>query len=189
MRPHVGVLTAALLMMPILAWAAPPAGWFLTGKDPTSYAIETDTAVFHEGKSSARLASIRSPVGFGTLMQNFDASDYLGKRLQLSAYVKADKVKNWAGLWMRVDGANPNSPLAFDNMQGRPVRGTQDWKRYEIVLDIGPDAKAIAFGILLDDEGTVWLDDVQFKIVDNTVPVTGGGAAAAKQPANLGLEK
>ncbi|MCA9492492.1 MAG: hypothetical protein KC621_21310 [Myxococcales bacterium] len=48
--------------------------------------------------------------------------------------------------------------LSFDNMQERPIRGTQDWTRHEIVLDVPTGATNIAFGILVAGKGTVWID-------------------------------
>lgn len=39
------------------------------------------------------------------------------------------------GLWFRVDGTTGKS-LSFDNMQDRAVKGTTEWARYEIVLDV-----------------------------------------------------
>jgi hypothetical protein len=48
--------------------------------------------------------------GFGTLMQDFRAKQYVGKRVRFSAFVKSENVEGWAGLWMRVDkgeGATP----------------------------------------------------------------------------------
>jgi hypothetical protein len=56
--------------------------------------------------------------GFGTLMQDFRANEYVGKRVRFSAFVKSQDLESWAGLWMRVDqgeGATPQV-LAFDNM-------------------------------------------------------------------------
>ena len=57
-------------------------------------------------------------------------------------------------------------------MQNRPIKGTSDWTRYEIVLDVPQNAAAIAFGIRLRGKGQVWLDDVQFAIVGPDVPTT-----------------
>jgi hypothetical protein len=54
-------------------------------------------------------------------MQVFRADDYRGKRLRLSGYVKAEKIDQWAGLWMRIDGENKT--LGFDNMENRGIRG------------------------------------------------------------------
>ena len=175
-----------ILVLPFEAWAAKPEGWFLAGTSPGDYEMVLDESVAHAGKSSARLASTRTPDGFGTIMQSFRADEYRGKRLQLSAHVKAKDVENWAGVWMRVDGPE-NKVMSFDNMQSRPIRATQDWTAHVIVLDVPPTAKAIAFGLLLHGGGTVWLDDLMFKVVDNTVPITGSGNDSEK-PVNLDLE-
>jgi len=36
--------------------------------------------------------------------------------------------------------------VAFDNMQDRAIKGTTDWRRYEVVLDVPEDATGIAPG-------------------------------------------
>ena len=124
---------------------------------------------------SAYLKSLPSTLsrdGFGTLMQGFKAEKYLGKRLRFSAYVRAEELDDWAGLWMRVDGDGPKM-LTFDNMENRPIRGTSDWQRYEIVLDVPQESKYISLGILMGGRGRVWISDVQLEPVDADVPSTG----------------
>lgn len=135
--------------------------------------MEVDDAEAHEGRSSAWLASTRTAEGFGTMMQSCDPAEYRGRRLRLSAFVKAQDVKDWAGMWMRVDGPEEGRSLAFDSMQNRPIQGTMNWTRHDVFLDVADEATSISFGILLSGEGKVWLDDVQFEVVDNSVPVTG----------------
>jgi len=71
---------------------------------------------------------------------------------------------------MRVDKGT--EPLAFDNMQKRPIIGTTGWQRYYIVLDVPKDATGIAFGILLSGPGQVWLNSTKFEIVGLDVPAT-----------------
>ncbi len=169
------------------AEAAPPEGWFLAGSDPGSYTFELDGKIAKEGKSSARLASTARSTGFGTMMQSIAATEYLGKRLRLTSFVKAKDVKSWAGVWMRVDGPG-NRSTAFDNMNQRPIKGTKDWVRYDVVLDVAADARAIAFGILVHGEGTVWLDGVKLEVVDTSVPTT-SMTSQARKPENLDLER
>src|SRR5450631_487339 len=41
--------------------------------------------------------------GFGTLMQDFRADHYQGKRVRFSAFVKTEAAQDWAGQWKRVD--------------------------------------------------------------------------------------
>jgi hypothetical protein len=108
-------------------------------------------------------------------MQNVKADAFRGTRVRMSGWVRADSVADSAGLWMRVDGPDTRKTqhsLSFDNMENRPIKGTSDWTRYEIVLDVPPESVEIAFGILLADTGEVWLDDVQFVKVGNDVPTT-----------------
>jgi len=118
-------------------------------------------------------------------MQTFDATEYRGKRLRLSAYVKSESVENWAGVWMRIDRAKES--VAFDNMQNRPITGTQGWTQHSIVLDVDPNATGVAFGILLSGKGAVWIDDLAFEVVGEDVPVT-DMRVPSKSPRNLDFE-
>ena len=170
-----------------------PAGWFRAGSKPADYEMAVDASAGRTGPAAFIKARTPTPAadGFGTLMQQFASDQYRGKRLRLSGYVKATGISNWAGLWMRVDGAG-TTPLAFDNMQDRPIKGTQEWKRYEIVLDVPQSAVNIAFGILLAGPGQAWLDDLQFEVVANGVPTTdqmGRASPGAGGPQNLGFDK
>ena len=184
MRTRFLLSAAAGLLLPMIASAAAPAGWYLAGNDPASFQASRDATVAHGGKKSASLESIRAPKGFGTLMQTFAATEYRGKRLRLTAWAKASDVKDWAGVWMRVDGADMKS-LGFDNMQNRPIKGTKDWTRYDVVLDVPEIASGIAFGILLSGEGKVWISDIGFQTVDKSVPVTSSVGVLSSQPKNL----
>lgn len=150
-------------------FAAAPAGWQLAGSDRNAYVATVERGP--EGQSVAHYASKRESEGFGTLMQTVKADKYLGKRVRYSAKVKHRNVSAWAGLWMRVDGKD-EAPLGFDNMENRALKGTGDWKQYEVVLDVPDTAVAIAFGILLEGQGEVWIADVNVKEVDKSVAVT-----------------
>jgi hypothetical protein len=175
---------------PAAAAAAAPAGWFLAGSQPADYVTGTDTQTFHAGKGSAFLAaSAAGAKGFGTLMEQFTPQEYLGKRVRLTAWVKSDKVGGWAGVWMRVDGP-AGQMLSFDNMQGRPIQGTTDWRQYDVVLDVPQEAIGLAFGVLLSGPGRVWMDDVAFAAVDPSVPTTDRpGTSQPVAPVNLDFEK
>lgn len=171
-----------------------PAGWIRAGSHPGDYEMAVDPAGGRTGAAAFIKSRTATPAGegFGTLMQQFTGEEYRGKRLRFSGYVKAAGISNWAGLWMRVDGPAATAPLAFDNMQGRPIKGTQDWRRYEIVLDVPSSATNIAFGILLAGPGQAWIDDLQFDVVGPNVPTTdlmAGPAAAPRGPVNLNFDK
>jgi hypothetical protein len=151
--------------------SAPPPGWILAGDHPQNYLTGVDKDAVYQGHPSGYLKSKPSATeGFGTLMQRFDASQFAGMRVRLSAWVKSENVDDWAGLWMRVDTATKS--VAFDNMQHRAITGTTAWQRYAVVLDVPQDATGISFGVLVIESGTVWLNSVQFEIVGTDVPVT-----------------
>jgi len=180
-----------------IARADMPSGWITAGSHPQDYEIGLDRNVSYTGRSSAYIKAVASPRGFATLMQEFKADLYRGKRVRLSAHVKAMDVKDWAGLWMRVDGEKPAgssrpTTLAFDNMFNRPIKGTTDWTRYEVVLDIPEHAAIIAFGVLLNGRGEIWSDKFEFDLVDASVPVTATNSQLEqlpKQPVNLDFEE
>ena len=167
-----------------------PDGWFPAGSNPSEYEMGIDNSTFQSGNSCAYIKS-KSPKEkeFGTLMQTISAENYLGKRLQLSGYIKSENVKGWSGLWMRIDGNN-NQQLGFDNMQGRAIKGTTEWKKYEIVLDIPSNSKSINYGLLLGGEGKVWFDNFKLEEVDKSIPVTNlrKENKLLSQPINLDFE-
>jgi hypothetical protein len=147
-----------------------PKGWFAAGSHPQDYEMSVDMAVKHGGKAGAHVKFIGEKAeGFGTLMQEFKADDYRGKRVRMSAWMKSENADS-ANLWMRLDGSK--RMLGFDNMGNRPVKGTTDWKKYEITLDVPDDTVDIAFGVFVEGKGEAWVDDFGFEVVDQHVPLT-----------------
>ena len=179
------------------AYADQPKGW---GGGGDGYELSRNEAEKHAGKASGCVKSTGDAAeGFGTLTQAFAADAYRGKRLRMTAYVKTDGVEGWSGLWMRIDGKEKTG-LAFDNMMERPVKGTTDWKKYEVVLDVPEDAEAIFFGYLVAGKGKGCVDDIAFDVVNNDVKTTGLEIAPqdrqgeplkglSKEPKNLDFEE
>ncbi|MEM1252765.1 MAG: hypothetical protein AAGI69_10045 [Cyanobacteria bacterium P01_H01_bin.21] len=173
----------------------PVEGWFEAGSHPSDYAMGADRRVIYNGIASGTIQSKNArSEGFGTLMQISDASGYQGQRLRLRGYVKAKAVDDWAGMWMRVDSAS-GQVLSFDNMEERAIRGTTDWQPYDIVLDVPVESNNIAFGLLLAGNGQVWMDNLQFEVVDDTTPTTNmtleepsRARQLTESPANLSFE-
>ena len=161
-------------------------GWFLTGSKPGSYKIGLDKTVYKTGGSSAFMESTEKEInGFGTLMQTCLADDYLGKRIKMTAYVKSNDVSGWAGMWLRVDPKERGNPLSFDNMQDRPIKGTNDWTKCEIILDVPEESGTLNFGVLLNGTGKIWFGNVSFEIVDKIEKETGSRSSTLNKPTNL----
>jgi hypothetical protein len=151
-----------------------PKGWLRRGSKPQSYKMLIDS-VSDPGKKTFTIISKEKDIdGFGTLMQGFAADKYRGKRIRMTGYMKSKDVKEWAGFWLRVDPKKGQS-VAFDNMFNRAIKGTTDWTKYEIVLDVPNEAYKIFFGALLSNSGQIWFDRMDFEIVDHSVPTTGKG--------------
>lgn len=165
--------------------AAAPKGWFIAGSKPAEYDSGLDPSAAHGNHPSAYLkAQSPSVDGFGTLMQEFRANHYAGKRIRFSAFVKTTDAQS-AALWMRVD-KGPNM-VAFDNMQNRSIKGTSDWQKYDVVLDVPQDATGIFFGVLLTGgAGEVWISGAKIEVVGPEVLPTGASAQTLPdEPSNL----
>ena len=148
-------------------------GWFLSGVAPQKYKIGRDFKEVHQGNASGYLKSIKetSDNDFGTMMQQFQANNWKGKRIKLSCFIQTKNVKGMAGLWMRID-SNDGDTLQFDNMSNRPIKGTTGWNYYTVVLDVPPAAGGIYFGVILQGSGEVWMDEFKLEEVDKKVPTT-----------------
>lgn len=175
-------------LSPVSAQSGPqashaPKGWFMAGSKPSNYDTGVDSTAVNNGQPSAFLRStVSNTEGFGTLMQEISAEEYVGKRVRLRAWIKSQDVVEWAGVWMRVDKGQ--TMVAFDNMQDRPIKGTQAWKMYDVVLDVPQNSTGIAFGTLLRGTGEVWMNDVGFDNVGSEVPVTDTLSHTQERPSN-----
>lgn len=149
-----------------------PEGWFLAGSNPAGY----DASVVMDEGLDPPVAMMQSnseanETEFGTVMQSFFPKDYVGKRVEMTVWIKNEKLENWAGAWLRIDVSGGKS-VAFDNMRGRAIKGSKDWTQYSIVLDVPADAVSMNYGVLLAGKGQVWFDEFEFEVVDDSVAVT-----------------
>jgi len=187
-------LRSIAVLVAVVTWstleAAAPTGWILAGSKPANYDTGIDSQAKYQDAESAYLKSKidvrQDDGGFGTLMQSFRATRYLGKRVRVRGFIKSEGVQEWAGLWMRVD--KNSTVVGFDNMHDRPINGTNDWHRYDVVLDVPQDATGIAFGVLLAGPGAVWLNSTTFEVMDTNIPITGNGARQPDEPTNLDFQ-
>jgi erythromycin esterase len=166
-----------------LDFAGLPQGW--GGGTSVPKGVGVTGRFVHGGSSAAYMTSAVSasaatssgPVNV-VLTQIVRADDYRGKRVRWSGWLRAQNVTDAtaAGLWMRVDG--PHGIEAFDNMSTRPVVGTTEWVRADVVLDVPPTAIGIALGALFAGKNTLFVDDLTLEVVDASVATT----AIATQP-------
>ncbi len=149
-------------------------GWIITGNMPKLYSVAPDNENNYNGANSIMIknkSEILETGAFCTVLQQFKARNYIGKRVRFSGYVKSQEVKEWGGLWMRINSTTANI-LRIDNMQNRPIKGDTDWTKYSVVLDIPENSSIINIGVLLNGSGRMWLAGVVFEEVDKSVNTT-----------------
>jgi hypothetical protein len=145
-----------------------------------AYVVYSDSIEKHNGRNVSTIKAIK-PIEFATILNSVKPQKSIGQRIKYTAWVRSKDVANWAGLWLRIDPADPmRSPnLGFDNMSNRPIKGTKEWTKYEIVLDVPEGAASIVYGALLDGNGQIWVDSMDINITDKLTPRTdtiGGNA-------------
>lgn len=130
-----------------------PAGWNNFGSP--NYTIASDSIIKRSGKYAASIEFSEAAPDFKALAFNLP-NNYAGKEITLSGYIKTENVTDgFVGLWMRIDPG-----IAFDNMQDFGLKGTTDWTKYEITLDMDPEkTERIVLGGLMAGTGKIWLDD------------------------------
>lgn len=168
-----------------------PAGWGKNGSKPEAFAVGVDKNEMWNGMPSAYARSLEGATGaFGGMMQGVSAEAYRGKRVRLSGWMKTQDANDGGGhLWLRVDGEERGKMLEFDNMNNRAPKGTTNWQPYSVVLDVGQDARALAYGFFLEGKGQMWLNGTKIEEVGADVPktnmMTGPNTTLPKKPENL----
>jgi len=169
-----------------------PSGWRIRGPylgvRPEQLGVFLDEKYARSGRAVSLLSVDAVKHDWGTIMQDIDATPFRGQRVRFSGYIRANRVSGWAGLWMSVETESLED-IAYDDMEGRAIRGTSEWQRYDVVLDIDPNAIIISIGVALHGKGQIWFDDGAFTVVDKSVAVTDqfpiGHARTRKIPSRL----
>jgi hypothetical protein len=137
------------------------------GRPMQGYSARRTKEGAKQGSYCAELSAEPEARRFGNLMQAFDGSGLRGKRIRFRAALRTAGQQNGrAHLWLRVDRQNGEIGF-FNNMEDRPVREAE-WKYYDILADIDPDAERINLGVILIGAGKLWIDDASFEVLGDT---------------------
>jgi hypothetical protein len=163
------ILSVALVIIfSLTLQAATPAGWSIAGKDPEAYEAGTDARALYHGTPSIYLKGKEPMPKVAGLLQQLPLAQYAGKRVRFSAATKSEGVEGGAQLLVHL---NRDNGRLTESVAG-PIRGNSDWQKYEVVVDVLPDATGINIGVSLAGQGTVWLNDIQVEVVGPDVPTT-----------------
>jgi hypothetical protein len=143
-----------------------PEGWTgIQHAGDLSYTFRLDAEVRHRGARSLRVDSV-GPEPFGAIYQQLPAAALRGKTLKLVAQLRTRDVVGSAtggGAVLTLQAMKAGALVAYDHMAASPVKGTTDWKRYEISLAVPRDADQVEIGAMLHGPGAMWMDDVELE--------------------------
>ncbi len=135
-----------------------PKGW---GINPPSTVL-VDDKVFHSGQRSIRIErDADSPGSFSVFTKGLPL-DFSGSTIELRGYIRTQDVTGFAGFWMRED--QDGDRVELNNMQGRQLKGTNEWTEYSIMLPLHSGARKLYFGALMAGTGKAWFDDLQMSV-------------------------
>ena len=149
-----------------------PRFWLLRGTAAQNYDL-LSTRTAKSGEASVVIRSRAknvSPLLTGSVMQASALTDSLvGKRLEVSAYLRAEEVRErTVYLWFTALDSN-NLLLAADSSAKQFPKITDEWTRVHFVIEVPWATTQAHYGVNLTGPGTVWMDDLRFTPVDPTV--------------------
>ncbi|MBI5541305.1 MAG: hypothetical protein HY951_14660 [Bacteroidia bacterium] len=98
----------------------------------------------------------------GFITQTIKSRNYRNTKIKITAYVKSENVENEAHLILYCLKSNNRNTLS------KKIKGTNDWKKYEIIADVPSTSKPITFGVFLNGNGKLWVDDFTFEVIEGT---------------------
>ncbi|HYV98075.1 MAG TPA: hypothetical protein VE967_11515 [Gemmatimonadaceae bacterium] len=204
--------SGAMLALAAVAVSPPqdrlPQGWTVTDQQ-YAYKVSLDT-VAHGGASSGHIVATGTDANVSMFVsQAIKADDFRGKRVRFSAWIRARNAGTAATrggvIFLRAEGGGV--ALNSYSTGNRPVGGSSDWTRRQIVLDIPPATIGLTFGFGMGGPGEIWIDDAVLEAAEADAPVSrplgkapvaerGKAAlqsklyaAAPKDPVNMDFEK
>jgi len=145
-----------------------PKGWRGGIQNGADIVLGTDQQVKHSGKSSGFIQRIPTPIDAnGAMMQSNVANPYRNKRVRFSVYIKSSEVQS-AYIFFTVQ--SPDSAIAYANNKESAIHENTEWTLCQLTLDIPENSRNMDFGVILNGQGKVWIDDGKLEIVDHSVP-------------------
>lgn len=165
-----------------------PKGWKVTGVHAESCRVGVDPERRWQDSAAVVLESRPSDAWTTcALGQTLLAKRFVGRRIRFSGVVAYEEVTGWSGLFLRIVGEGEPWLLDCDDMRDRALRGSAEWQRRSVVLDVPREASRITYGLRLVQAGRVWLAGARLELVDVDVPCTkrSSGVALPELPQNL----
>lgn len=138
--------------------------WFVYGNQ-TGFSVSLDSTIAKSGKYSIAMEFTGDVVDYRGFIYKLPIQSSGGK-ISLSGYIKTENVTDgFAGLWLMVDSDFVWKPFELSFMEQYGITGTNDWKRYELTLDLPRSNNSIIeIGGLLSGKGKMWMDSLHISI-------------------------
>lgn len=190
-----GLAAATIAALALSLAAAPrlPDGWAVSASQDAARDCRAQAGGFGPGPGLV-LQCRRASSGSFELSQSIDAAPYRGRRVSLSARVRAEGLAGRAGLLLKAEAAD-RSVLALDDMRLNPLQGTTGWREARVLLDVDAQAAVVTLGVAIEGgPGTAWVESLRFELTDPADPglaviVRPAAPTLPAQPRNLGFER
>ena len=128
------------------------------------YTSTADSNVKHSGKISL-LMQQTAPGKAGSFASYlfYRPDKYLGKEIEVRAWMKFENVKEFVALMVKVIDEDFNT-LQFKTLQDDKIHGTRDWALYSVKVQLPEHGQGLVFGTMLVGPGKLWTDDIQVLI-------------------------
>lgn len=167
-----------------------PQGWKRQGK---GFDITIDKSISYSGKSSVHfIPSDTSNFKFAWLGQFINATQYLGKRVRLSGFIRTKDLEGFSCLFLYIV-QNNDETSGETKGYNRSIFGTVNWTKDDVVIDVPASAKFVVLGVLVNSVNSilskerpeVWVDNFNLEEVSLDVPLT---ETRMNNPVNLDFE-
>ena len=150
-----------------------PAGWSTGGE---GFRVKLDKKEAAGGKQSLCFSFEKEIIdisrgAFGFAAAQVPAAPFRGKRIRLWTKMKTRDLKGYFPLFMRATaGGDPVSAAALPYRQA--PKGSGEWKKYSVEMDIPREAETLYFGARMRGSGTGWVDDFSIETLPEPGPQT-----------------
>ena len=171
-----------------------PAGWSpMSGGGPERLQNSCTSGVDQDESSDDQVVMIvrceSSEASFGGLWRAMEAEDLGGKRVRLSAELKAvgiediESIEGVGALWIRAE--TTSAPPIANNMRERGIRGSSSWEQREAVFDVPNDVRSLMVGCWMQGKGNLQVRNFRFHEVPADIPAD--FSTAVRGESNSGL--
>lgn len=166
-----------------------PKAWTKSGTWAGSYSMKIKPNEGLNNSNALQIESIgKNIMGSGAVIQTISSSNYIGKRIKLSAYIKTENVNDFACLLLcsnqNLDELwNDDEVISEDKKTY--LKGNHEYKKVESYLNVTDNFGNIVLGAMIKGEGKIWLDRFNLEIIEN---IKESGNELSKAPQNMEFE-